>query len=129
MQLTYTIVFVSDMSRAVSFYRDVLGLTLRFETSHWTEFDTGTATVALHLATAPGDARTERNEPAGRARPGLSVPDLDEFHRRMIAKNVRCLEAPRETFGARIATYADPDGLVLAVSERRPSESDARPSA
>jgi len=29
------IVFVSDMRRSVSFYRDTIGLPLRFESPHW----------------------------------------------------------------------------------------------
>jgi catechol 2,3-dioxygenase-like lactoylglutathione lyase family enzyme len=40
MRLSYAIVFVSDMSRSVAFYRDVIGLPLRFESPHWTEFAT-----------------------------------------------------------------------------------------
>ena len=37
----------------------------------------------------------------------------------MIAKGVTCLQEPRQTFGAWIAQYADPDGLVISVSEER----------
>jgi catechol 2,3-dioxygenase-like lactoylglutathione lyase family enzyme len=29
--LSHTIIFVSDMARSVAFYRDILGLPLRFE--------------------------------------------------------------------------------------------------
>jgi catechol 2,3-dioxygenase-like lactoylglutathione lyase family enzyme len=121
MRLDYAIVFVSDMSRAVSFCRDILGLTLRFETSHCTEIEAGAATLALHLSTAPGDARDPREAPAGRARPGFSVSNLEQFHAAMIARNVPCVQEPREVFGARIATYVDPDGMVIAVSEWHPS--------
>ena len=46
MRVDYAIVFVSDMGRSVVFYRDVLGLRLKFETSHWTEFATEGATLA-----------------------------------------------------------------------------------
>ena len=35
MRVNYAIVFVSDMGRAVSFYRDTLGLPLRFESPHY----------------------------------------------------------------------------------------------
>lgn len=49
--------------------------------------------------------------------PGLSIPNLDEFHRRMVARNVTCVQEPRNVFGARIAHYADPDGLVISVGE------------
>lgn len=48
MRVNYAIVFVSDMKRAVSFYRDVMGLALRFESPGWTEFATDGATLALH---------------------------------------------------------------------------------
>ncbi|HSL23508.1 MAG TPA: VOC family protein [Vicinamibacterales bacterium] len=120
MRLDYAIVFVSDMSRAVSFYRDALGLSLRFQTSHWTELETEGTTLALHLATSPASVAADaRDEPAGRCRPGFSVPNLDEFHARMLERNVPCLQEPRQVSGARIAKYLDPDGLVIPVSDRR----------
>jgi catechol 2,3-dioxygenase-like lactoylglutathione lyase family enzyme len=37
-RLHYAIIFVSDMKRSVAFYRDVLGLLLRFETCGFTYF-------------------------------------------------------------------------------------------
>lgn len=115
-RLAYSIVFVTDMARSIGFYRDVLGLPLRFESPHWTEFETGGATLALHLAEGSGEAA---GEPAGSCRPGLSVADLDAFHTRMQAQEVRCVQEPRATFGTRIAQYADPDGLVVSVSQGR----------
>lgn len=118
MRVTYAIVHVSDMQRSVAFYRDVLGLPLRFESPGWTEFATEGATLALHGGEGPGGAAT-LHSPAGRCRPGLSVPDLDTFHRRMLELKVPCLQAPMDLFGDRVAQYADPDGLVIAVSEAR----------
>ena len=53
MRLNYAIVFVSNMKRAASFYQDVLGLPLRFESPEWTEFATDGATLALHTSGAP----------------------------------------------------------------------------
>jgi catechol 2,3-dioxygenase-like lactoylglutathione lyase family enzyme len=44
MRINYAIVFVSDMKQAVAFYRDVMGLPLKFETPGWTEFATEGAT-------------------------------------------------------------------------------------
>jgi len=119
-RLNYAIVFVSDMKRAVSFYRDVLGLPLRFESPGWTEFATDGATLALHASEGSNPQKENPLEvPAGRCRPGLSVPDLDEFHRRMVEKNVPCIQEPKEIFGARIAQYLDPDGLSISVGEER----------
>ena len=37
-QLSYAIKFVADMEKAVKFYRDVLGLQLKFESPGWSEF-------------------------------------------------------------------------------------------
>ena len=120
MRVNYAIVFVSDMKRSVLFYRDVLGLALRFESPGWTEYATDGATLALHLSTASTPGQEDVHKvPAGRCRPGLCVSDLDEFHQRMIARNVPCIQEPKEVFGARIAQYADPDGLVISVSQER----------
>jgi len=118
MRVSYVIVLVSDMGRSVAFYRDVLGLPLRFESPGWTEFATAGATLALHASLGAED---EPGGPtaAGRCRPGLSVPDLDAFHQRMTEQGVPCLQAPKEVFGARVAQYSDPDGLAISVSEER----------
>jgi predicted enzyme related to lactoylglutathione lyase len=37
-----------DMNRAIRFYRDVLGLEVKFESPQWTELVYGDAIVALH---------------------------------------------------------------------------------
>jgi catechol 2,3-dioxygenase-like lactoylglutathione lyase family enzyme len=109
MRLNYAIVFVSDMKKAVAFYRDVVGLPLRFESPDWTEFATEGATLALHIGEA------------GRCRPGFAVPDLAAFHKKMMEEGVRCIEEPKEVFGSRIAQYADRDGLPFSVSQQRVS--------
>ena len=118
MRVSYAIVFVSDMARAVTFYRDVVGLPLRFESPSWTEFNTDGSTLALH-ASQTGPKGDPARHWAGQCRPGLSVPDLDQFHQRMIEHDVPCLQAPKETFGVRIAQYVDPDGLAISVSQER----------
>ncbi len=120
MRINYVIVFVSDMKRSVSFYRDVLELPLRFESPEWTEFATEGATLALHVGEAAGRKSASPQKPrAGQCRPGWSVSNLDEYHKRMVERNVPCIQEPAETFGARIAQYSDPDGLAISVSEER----------
>ena len=118
MRLNYAIVFVSDMKRSVAFYRDIVGLPLKFESPHWSEFTTEGATLALHMSEAGAGAKDDpQKTPAGRCKPGFGVASLAEFHARMVEKNVTCVQAPKETFGVRIAQYLDPDGLVISVSE------------
>lgn len=120
MRVNYAIVFVSDMKRSVAFYRDVIGMPLRFDSPGWTEFATEGATLALHASEGAGPREGDAHRvPPGRCRPGLSVPDLGEFHKRMIEKKVTCVQEPKDVFGARVAQYLDPDGLAISVGEER----------
>ena len=124
MRVSYAIVFVSDMKRSVVFYRDVVGLPLKFDSPEWSEFATDGATFALHRAGSgsaeAGPLQENGNDhPAGSCRPGLSVPDLDAFHARMLEHNVVCIQQPKDLFGSKIAQYLDPDGLEISVSEER----------
>ena len=118
-KLTYTIVFVSDMARSVKFYRDTLGLPLRFESPKWTEFDTGGVTLALHGSEPHSSAAAAMPPfPPAHSHPGLNVHNLDEFHQRMTAAGVRCIQPPKtEEFGGKLAAYADPDGLAISVAQ------------
>ena len=119
MRVSYAIVFVSDMKKSVAFCRDVIGLPLRFESPHWTEFATEGATVALHASEGPGPKDDPEKVTAGRCRPGFRVGDLDAFHKRMVEMKVPSIQAPTNVFGARLAQYLDPDGLGISVGEER----------
>lgn len=116
MRVNYIIIFVSDMARSVSFYRDVLGIPLKFETPEWTEFATEGATLALHKSEG---SEVNNDRQPGQCRPGFQVPNLEEFHQRMIKMKVPCVQEPTEIFGARVAQYADPDGLIFSVGEQQ----------
>ncbi len=118
MRVNYVIVFVADMTRSLAFYRDVIGLPLRFESPYWTEFATEGATLALH-AGSNAEAHPPQSDRAGSCRPGLQVLNLDDFHTRMVAHNVPCVQEPRDVFGARVAQYLDCDGLTISVGEER----------
>ena len=67
----------------------------------------------------PSTMEKQLEAPAGRCRPGLTVPDLDALHSRMLQHEVPCIQEPKEVFGARIAQYLDPDGLPISISEER----------
>ena len=64
MKINYAIVFVSDMKRSTDFYRDIIGLPLRYESPGWTEFATKGATLALHVdketSSSVADVQDER---------------------------------------------------------------------
>lgn len=46
-KISVVLIGVTDMDRAVRFYRDVLGLPLKFQTDEYTEFATQGAVLAL----------------------------------------------------------------------------------
>jgi predicted enzyme related to lactoylglutathione lyase len=108
MRLSYVMKFVGDMNEAVAFYRDVVGLKLRFQSPEWSEFDTGETTLALHLASA--------DHPAGSAQIGFKAEDLDRFFEQSSAAGVVFTQPPMRQQWARIARFRDRDGAEVSVS-------------
>lgn len=108
-KLTYAIEFVGDMTRAVKFYRDVIGLPLKFESPGWSEFSTGETTLALHPA-------SDKNPP-GKVEIGFNVPNLQMFHAEMTAKGVRFPMPPkRQEYGGLLAQFQDSEDGSVSVS-------------
>lgn len=106
--LRYVIKYVSDMDRAVEFYRDRVKLSLRFSSPHWSEFETGETTLALHAA--------NEEHPAGTAQLGFGTEDLDVLHTELKASGVKFTSPPTEQFGSRIAKFIDLDGAECSIS-------------
>jgi lactoylglutathione lyase len=109
-KLTYTIKFVADMDQAISFYRDTLGLALKFQSPEWSEFVTGDTTLALHAASA--------QHPAGSVELGFGVPDLQAFLVELTANGVPITRPPTAEGGTLIAQFRDCDGAECSVSEQ-----------
>jgi hypothetical protein len=70
-------------SKAVKFYRDVVGLKTKFESPEWSEFVTGENDFfKLHPA-------SDKNL-TGKVELGFTVADVAVFYREMTAKGVLC---------------------------------------
>lgn len=108
MHFGYAIKFVEDMDRAVAFYRDTLGLELKFQSPFWSEFATGETTLALHPASP--------ENPAGGVELGLAVDSLAEFYGRRDELGIVFTEPPKEMHGVHIARFRDVDGAEVSVS-------------
>jgi predicted enzyme related to lactoylglutathione lyase len=107
-QLKYAIKFVADMDTAVKFHRDMLGLTLKFQSPGWSEFATGETILALHPA-------SDKN-PAGRVELGFTVPDVEAFYRDRSAKGVLFSMPPKkQDFGGLLAEFVDSEGAQCSV--------------
>jgi lactoylglutathione lyase len=104
----YAIKYVSDMSAAVRFHREQLGLKLRFESPHWSEFDTGSTTLALHPASA--------ERPAGGCELGFRVTDIDAFFATKDGKGIDFISPPAVLHGQKLAKFKDTDGAQCSLS-------------
>jgi catechol 2,3-dioxygenase-like lactoylglutathione lyase family enzyme len=107
-KFTYAIKFVSDMDRAVAFYRDTFGLTVRFASPFWSEFETGDVTLALHPASAAN--------PAGGVQVGFTAPDLPGVYAARAESGLQFAEAPREEHGTLLSRVLDCDGAEVSLS-------------
>src|ERR1700743_3624288 len=109
MKLNYVIEFVSDMDNAVKFYRDTIGLSLKFQSPGWSEFSTGETSLGLHPA-------SEKN-PAGRIELGFNVANLAKFHQEMSDKGVQFSMAPtKQDYGGMLAQFVDSEGRRCSVA-------------
>ena len=116
----YVMVMVSDMSRSIKFYRDVLALKLRSESPEWTEFDAGGVTLALHGGGIKGATKSSRknSDLAGACSLGFVVGDLDRTFRQLSSKGVVFTMKPmeRKEEGIKLAVCLDPDGMPISLS-------------
>jgi lactoylglutathione lyase len=117
----YIIVYVSDMQRSAAFYRDILGLPMKFTSPGWTEFNTGATTIALHKTgenTQPS-SQTQGRPPAGQAQPGFVVDDLQAVYESLRGQDVHFSVTPqKQASGITLAVCHDPDGLGITLQQR-----------
>lgn len=111
--LLYAVRFVANMDEAIRFHEQQLGLKLRFRTADWTEFDTGTTTLALRAAS--------KANPPGTAQVGFRIADVDAFCQNAMRHGCMVVSAPSEMHGMRVARLVDPEGAEFSVSSGGPA--------
>lgn len=132
----HIVVGVTDMDRALAFYRDVIGMEVVFETLISGEpFDAvlhatrkqegrvvggllgGLMVELLSLGTKPPVEKPARRGITGIQNMSLSVTDLDDTHRRITAAGYSPDQAPFEIGGVRMFFVKDPDGTPVEFIE------------
>jgi predicted enzyme related to lactoylglutathione lyase len=119
-QIWYVNVFVTDLGRAVAFYRDTLGIPLRFQ-------DEAHGYASFTPKGMPlGVARVDSGAPESAALVGrhtgigFGVADLAAVHAELVGKGVRFTMPPtKQPWGGFMATFADPDGNVFYLDQLR----------
>jgi predicted enzyme related to lactoylglutathione lyase len=110
--------FVSDMDRAVAFYRDVIELgEPAFASAHWTSFAVSGLSFALHWS--EGEPVQTAKGPHGSlagATVTFGVDDLKTAVATLRARGVPILEERYDPWGS-LATFTDPDGNVLKLMQ------------
>jgi lactoylglutathione lyase len=106
-------IFVSDMGRAVEFYRDTLGLPVTKQGSFGAEFMDGDTHLSVHPAVHP-DAKALVGRHTGIT---LFVPDLLHYCGILHDRRVRFVTEPTQQSWGIMAMVADPDGNLLALWE------------
>ncbi len=99
-----------DMDRAVAFYRDVIGLSVRFASPHWSELTHGDAVVALHGGGTGEFVETGLS---------LEVEDADAACEEVAAGGgvVRNPAEQRANEPIRLARVTDPEGNGFAITQ------------
>ena len=121
--MNYVMVTVSDMKTSVDFYQNKLGIPLKFESPDWTEFATGSTTLALHGGGVAGPPpQGDPSKRAGACSIGFNVDDVDKTYEELKAKGIRFVMPPvqREGEGIRLAVAIDPDGLPISFAQLMP---------
>jgi catechol 2,3-dioxygenase-like lactoylglutathione lyase family enzyme len=132
----HLVVGVTDMERALAFYRDVLGMEVVFETLISGEpFDAvlhakrrqegrvvggllgGLMVELLSLGANAPDQEPPRRGITGIHNVSLSVPDLDDAHRRITDAGYTPDQAPFEIGVVRMFFVKDPDGTPVEFIE------------
>ncbi len=120
-QIDYTMIMVSDMQQSVEFYRDKLGIPLKFQSPDWTEFVTGTTTLALHGGGTPREYQDtgDQSKVAGTCSIGFNVENVDSTYEELKGKGVPFVMPPtqREGEGIKLAVGLDPDGLPISFAQ------------
>ena len=105
---------VSDMDRALAFYRDTLQLPVKFQDGDkWTQFDIGGQALAI-ATPAP-----EQVGPGQGAAAVLEVEDLDAMRRRLEQAGVQTGNTVDMGGHGRFFTVRDPDGNLVQFFSRQ----------
>lgn len=121
----YVILFVRSMTASIAFYRDTLGLPVKSENPHWTEFDLQGTVLALHgIDGTPPPRPTPLADPSQKKGAAIEVVftvDDPLAVRAAVVKAGVNVAAPKMVHEAGpqqvgvSCVFEDPDGNLLSV--------------
>jgi catechol 2,3-dioxygenase-like lactoylglutathione lyase family enzyme len=130
LRFSHLVVGVTDMERALTFYRGLLGMDVVFDqTMSGADFDHALGSADGHLgrvvggpvggvmlellSLGDGGGRPTRKSIVGNQNISLSVADLDDTYRRVREAGYEPDQSPFEIAGVRMFFVRDPDGTAV----------------
>jgi lactoylglutathione lyase len=108
-------VLVSDLDRALHFYRDILGLVVKKKFTKYAEVEINGFLLGLHLV--KGDAAAANV--TGNLSVGFRVEDLEAEVARLVEHGILFSSSIQEGEGGWFAYFQDPDGTPLYLWQRK----------
>jgi len=107
----YLMMPVRDLAASLAFYRDTLGLPVRFAGDEFAFLDGGGVALALRKSAGAGNASRE-----DAVEVVFEVEDIESAYESLRARGVEFRIAPRPATGDKhVADFRDPDGHVLSI--------------
>jgi len=111
-RVAFTMYPVTDMPRAIAFYRDGLGLTPGdLESDFWSEFEIGGATFGIGNFEQVGKAGTAQSL-------AIEVDDIVAFRNALADRGVEASE-PHDLTRCFISVVNDPDGNQIWIHQAK----------
>jgi len=100
---------VSDLTRAIDFYQNTLGLRKQYATDTYAGFDGGGVQLGLRQGVPPSD-------PTGTPLIDFQVADIETVYATLKERGVHFSQEPHTApWGGHIAFFEDPDGNQLEL--------------
>ncbi len=121
MKLAYTILYVTDVAKALDFYRDAFGLKVKFlhESGDFGELDTGATTLAFSsrtLMAALGKTPRPADPHAPSSEIAFTTDDVAAAVDKAVATGATLIQKPEQMpWGQTVAYVADLDGFLVEI--------------
>jgi lactoylglutathione lyase len=117
---SYVILYVPETEKALTFYRDTLGMTVKTSEDGWVELDAGPITLALHHA----DKIPQRSTDAAPT-VVFTVEKIQEAYEALKEKGVKFHKEPQQVCQTpdhigMCADFADPWGNAMSIFAMEP---------
>jgi catechol 2,3-dioxygenase-like lactoylglutathione lyase family enzyme len=115
------VLMVRDLGRSVEFYRDKLGMAVRYSSEGFVTLDAGVVPFQLEALsestkTFGSEAVLADQEAGHRVALTVRVEDVDAAYRELRDKGVKFIRAPTDMpWGHRNADFVDPDGNIWVL--------------